>query len=206
VATLAPANAPEAPADAADPFRPVRWTRHQYHRLIETGVLAEGSRGELIEGVIYEMPPMLAPHAAAVGFGQDVLTGIFGERYHVRVQLPLALGEASEPEPDLAVVAGSRRDFITDHPTSAELVVEVADTTLRADRRQKGSLYARFALRDYWIVNLNARVIEVYRDPAPDPTAPHAFSYRTRIVVPATDSIAPLAAPDRPVPAADLLP
>lgn len=51
-------------------------------------------------------------------------------RSHGRVQLPLALGVDSEPEPDLAVVEGSARSHLDAHPTTAALVLEVADTSL----------------------------------------------------------------------------
>ncbi|MBI4572140.1 MAG: Uma2 family endonuclease [candidate division NC10 bacterium] len=100
---------------------------------------------------------------------QDALRKAFGEGTHVRIQLPLALDPSSEPEPDVTVVRGSPRDYRDAHPSAALLVVEVADTTLSHDRDQKGSLYARAGVADYWIVNLVDQVLEVYRDPGPSP-------------------------------------
>ena len=86
------------------------------------------------------------------------------------------------------------------------LLVEVSDTTLRYDRQRRMSLYARYAIGEFWLVNLQERVLEVYRDPAPDPTATSGSSYQRRTVVPAGDAIAPVAAPNRPISVADLLP
>ena len=93
------------------------------------------------------------------------------------VQLPLTLGRRNEPEPDLAVVKAeaASRDR---HPETAELVIEIARESLRLDRKVKGALYARFGVPEYWIVNLEDRVIEVFSDP--DGTT--AADRRTRTV------------------------
>ncbi len=106
----------------------------------------------------------------------------------------------------MAVVAGKPRDYLTSHPTTAALVVEVADTTLAFDRRQKGSLYARAGILDYWIVNLVNRVLEVYRLPAADASAPLGYSYRERIRLTAGEAVSPLAFPAATIAVADLLP
>jgi hypothetical protein len=73
----------------------------------------------------------------------EVLRVAFGPGSHVRLHAPLALDEHSEPEPDVAVVAGAVRDYPESHPTTAALVVEVADSSLRLDRRFKAAMYAR---------------------------------------------------------------
>ncbi len=83
--------------------------------------------------------------------------------YTVRNQMPLALDENSEPEPDVAVVPGKARDYTQAHPTTAVLVVEVADATLRLDRKTKQAVYARNGIAEYWIVNLKDNSLEVYR-------------------------------------------
>ncbi|MGH7386681.1 MAG: Uma2 family endonuclease [Candidatus Rokuibacteriota bacterium] len=92
------------------------------------------------------------------------------------------------------------------HPTHAVLVVEVADSSLQFDRHDKGSLYARARIADYWIVNLADRVLEVYRDPEPDPAAPARWRYRSvsRLASPAV--VTPLALPSARVRIAELLP
>ena len=103
------------------------------------------------------------------------------------------------PEPDLAVVPGTPRDYYTAHPTGAALVVEVTDTTQYHDRKRKARTYAEAGIQDYWIINLARDVLEVYRDPAGD-------TYRTQRIFHRGDRIAPLARPDAPIAVDDLLP
>ena len=86
------------------------------------------------------------------------------------------------------------------------IAVEVADSSLAFDRRQKGSLYARAGIPDYWIVNLVHRVVEIYRDPHPDPSAVYGWSYRSVTTVAPPAFVVPLAFPDSPIAASDLLP
>jgi Uma2 family endonuclease len=124
----------------------------------------------------------------------------------VRIQEPLALDQESEPEPDVAVVPGSHRDWRHAHPARATLVVEVADTSLAFDREHKGSLYARAGLADYWIVNLVDRVLEVRREPVADPAAPFGWRYAAVERLGPEALVAPLARPDARVAVADLLP
>jgi Uma2 family endonuclease len=82
----------------------------------------------------------------------------------------------------------------------------VADSSLAFDRDQKGSLYARARLRDYWIVNLADRVLEIYRDPAADPAAPYGWKYQSPLTLSPADTVASLALPAVRLPVADLLP
>jgi Uma2 family endonuclease len=198
-----PTDPTETLPPAAQPFR---WTRALYAQLREAGILGEDDRVELVEGELVEMAAVGAPHNVAVGLADDVLRETFGRGFHVQVQGPMALGDTSEPEPDVAVIPGNRRDYTHDHPTTAALVIEVADTSLRYDRERKASLYARAGIAEYWIVNLVERVIEVHREPAPDRTAPFGASYTRRMIVEVDGNIAPLAAPDRPVRVSALLP
>ena len=180
---------------AAD-FR--RWTREEYERLVEQGFFRPDERIELVDGAIYEMTPQSVGHAVAVRLIRQFLGRIFSSRFDILVQMPLALDEDSEPEPDLAVVPGSPRDHLSSHPTSAVLVVEVADTSLSRDRA-KAKLYARAGIPDYWIVVLGARQLEVLRDPQGE-------IYRSKTVLKATDKISPLACPEAPISVAEILP
>ena len=134
------------------------------------------------------------------------LNQIFMHGYDVRTQLPLVLDSYNKPEPDIAVVIGSIRDYANAHPTTALLVVEISDTTLRYDRTAKAALYARANIADYWIVNLGNRVLEVHRQPAPMDDMPLGFGYLsiTRHII--TDSVSPLAMPQATISVADLLP
>jgi Uma2 family endonuclease len=137
---------------------------------------------ELIEGEIVEVPPQLGPLTTGVYLAHEALRAIFGVGFLVRVQAPLALGLHSQPEPDVAVVVGSPRDFVQGHPTSAALVVEVSDSTLSYDRDTKGSLYAAAGISEYWILNVVDRLLEMYRDPSALPGAQYEFGYRTRVI------------------------
>ena len=127
-------------------------------------------------------------------------------RFVVRAQMPMALDADSVPEPDLAVVPGRRADYQRAHPASAALVIEVADSSLEFDRREKGSLYARARIPEYWIVNLADRILEVHRDPAPDLTAPHGWRYRSVSALASPAVVTPVALPSTAVSVSDLIP
>jgi Uma2 family endonuclease len=176
-----------------------RWTREEYDRLIAAGVLSPEERVELLEGDIVRMWPPNPAHALAVRNAEEALREVFRAGFDVRVQMPF-IADDSEPEPDVAVVRGHRRDYRQDHPASAVLLVEVSNTTLDYDRRRKGPAYARAGVPEYWIVNLFARVVEVYRDPTPD------RGYQTSQTVRPGEWITPLAAPTASVAVDDLLP
>jgi Uma2 family endonuclease len=156
-----------------------RWTRAEYERLAELDLLGPEERLELIDGEILTLPAPNPPHATGVGLVQEALRKAFGPETHVRGQQPIALDEMSEPQPDLAVVRGAIRDYSEAHPELPLLAVEVAHMTVAFDRRRKGSLYARAGLREYWIVNVSSRELEVYRDPVQDSAAPYGWSYRS---------------------------
>ena len=187
----------------APPLETRRWTRREYGRLIETGILHEDEPIELIEGRLIVAEPQNTPHAQAIELAADALRAAFGSGWRIRVQLPTALGPDSEPEPDVSVVAGSPRDDRADHPSRPALVLEVADTSVRLDRGVKARVYARGGIPEYWIVNLAARVVEVHRDPRRRSDR-HA-RYATVTLAPPGESIQPLAAA-RPVAISDLMP
>ena len=174
--------------------------------MVEAGVLAPGERAELIDGEVLAMTPQGSLHATAVLLVEEALRAAFAAGYVIRVQMPLALDSSSEPEPDVAVVRGSPRDYRDAHPTSALLVVEVADTTLGYDRDQKGSLYARAGVAEYWIVKALDRQVEVCRDPAPEAQARYGWAYRDVRSYASGDQISPLALPRVAVPVANIVP
>ena len=181
------------------------WTRDEYDRLTDLGFF-QGERLELIEGQIVVMAPMKSPHATATGLADDALRAVIGSGYIIRIQMPFVLGDRSEPEPDVAVVAGPRRAYAAAHPTMAVLLVEVADSSVEYDRKIKGSLYARAGIEDYWIVNLPERQVEVYRRPALDPDAFAGWSYADRHIARAGETVSSLAVPAAVIAVADLLP
>ena len=181
-----------------------RWSRAEYERLVDLGVF-RGDPVELIGGQLIVAELQNSPHATAVGAADDALRAVLPAGFFVRAQMPVALDEESAPEPDLAVVAGRRSDYRAGHPASAVLVVEVADSSLRFDREDKGSLYARASVSEYWIVNLIDRVVEVYRDPGPDASAAHGWRYRSVTRLGPAATVEPVALPSTRIRIADLL-
>jgi Uma2 family endonuclease len=180
------------------------WTRQEYDRLADAGILAPDERVELLEGEIVTIPPQQGPHAASIGWAEAALRKAFGPAHWIRIQLPLIVDPDSEPEPDLAVVPGSPMEYANEHPRTALLVVEIADSTLERDRAYKSPIYARAGIPEYWIVNLLERCLEVYRDPVTPPG--HPASYRSSTKLSPSDRIAPLAASPASVSVSDLLP
>jgi Uma2 family endonuclease len=180
------------------------WTRQEYDRLADAGILAPDERVELLEGEIVTMTPQHGPHAAAIGLTESALRTAFGPAHWIRIQLPLIVDPDSEPEPDVAVVAGSPRDYVNEHPRTALLVVEIADSTLERDRAYKSPIYARAGIPEYWIINLPERCLELYRNPVILPGQP--ARYQSSRTLARTETVSPLSKPDASVPVADLLP
>lgn len=174
-----------------------RWTREEYERLVEQGFF-DAERLELVDGVILEMSPQSGRHAKGVLLAQSALSPLFSEGFHIRVQMPLALDFDSEPEADLAVIPGELQDSPDVHPSTAVLVVEVADSSLLRDRK-KASLYARAGIPEYWLENLVDWCLEVYREPEDG-------SYTSRTILREGDTVSPQARPEVVIPVASLLP
>jgi Uma2 family endonuclease len=187
------------------PFTSKRWQSVEYQRLVDVGVF-EGEPLELIGGQLIVAEPQGSPHATAVGMAQDALGAAIPAGWIVRIQAPLALDDESAPEPDVAVVRGSRADYRDAHPARPALIIEVAESSLAFDRVQKGSLYARAGIADYWIVNLEDRVVEVYHDPGADLTAPFGWRYTSVDRLRPGVSVRPLGVPAAPLAVAALLP
>ncbi|MGE0824961.1 MAG: Uma2 family endonuclease [Candidatus Binatia bacterium] len=183
-----------------------RWTRDEYYKMAEIGVLRPGERVELIGGRIVTMVPQNSPHFTAISLVEAALRPIFGVGYVIRVQGPLDVSPSSQPEPDIAVVQGTVRDYAKAHPTTAVLVVEIAQSTLPFDREEKASLYASASIPEYWIVNLIDCCLEVYREPIPIPGQPYGYGYRTRTQLFANDNASPLSAPHGAIHVAEVLP
>ena len=150
----------------------------EYHQMIQDGVFDDGDPIELLEGYLVQKMSHNTPHASAVHKLNKRLMRLAPAGWEARSQLPITLSD-SEPEPDGVLAKGDEATFATHHPLPGELglVVEVADTSRYADRREKGRIYARAGIPVYWIVNVADRQIEVYTDP--DTTA-NPPAYRTR--------------------------
>ncbi len=164
---------------------------NEYLRMGEGGVFAADARLELIEGEIVETAPIGSGHAGEV----NILTGLFvrlvGTRAVVAVQNPLVIGDRSVPQPDLVLLKPRAHRYASAHPTPADvlLVIEVADTTLSFDLATKIPLHARHGVTESWVVDLEERVIRVFRDPS-------MSGYRTSFTVSVGGSVSPSALPD----------
>lgn len=142
-----------------------RLTATRYFALVDEGLLQPEDRVELLEGLIVAMSPQNPPHAGTVSHALYALLRSVGNRAVVRSQLPLVLSRHSVPEPDIAVVPGRLSDYDRAHPTTALLVVEVADTSLIQDRLTKAAIYAAAEIPEFWIINLRDKCVEIHRDP-----------------------------------------
>ncbi|HEX5718132.1 MAG TPA: Uma2 family endonuclease [Thermoanaerobaculia bacterium] len=177
------------------------WTREEYERVVETGAF-EGWKIELVEGVLHDMAPKSTQHTGTVHKILGELRKVSSERpLDVHPQMPLAVSADSLPEPDIAVVPEDPEGdcYSAHHPTTAVLVVEVADLSLQYDREVKAAIYARAAIPEYWIVNLVARQLEIHREPTGD-------AFRSRSILGPSDQVSPLFAPDVSLPMTRLLP
>jgi Uma2 family endonuclease len=134
----------------------------QYHQLSAAGIVTE--RTELLRGVIIERMTKSPLHTYIVQLLVKWLESAISPGVYVRQEAPLSLVD-SEPEPDVAVVRGDPRRYRTEHPQTAELVIEVAVATIGLDR-DKADIYAEAGVPEYWIVIPEQRVVEVYRSPA----------------------------------------
>jgi Uma2 family endonuclease len=153
----------DAASIAPEEIRPLQ--RIEYDRLVALGWFQD-ERIELLHGLLVAMSPQGSRHALALSRLVRQLIVALGARAEVRPQCPLAVSDDSEPEPDIAVVApGDYRDA---HPTTALLVVEIADASLKRDRGVKARLYAACSIPEYWIVNLVDDVVEIHTDPRAD--------------------------------------
>lgn len=182
-----------------------RWTKKEYHQLAELGMF-EGRRTEFLEGEIIEMPTMNSPHATGLSLTDTAMREVFGREFTIRNQMPLDFGENFEAVPDIAIVRGNPRDFLIAHPKTADLVIEISDTTLSYDRNRKASLYAMFGIEDYWILNLKNRTLEVHRRPTEDENSFYGFSYAEKLTFGETDEVSPIGKPDAKIKIADILP
>jgi Uma2 family endonuclease len=177
-----------------------RFTRDDYHRMAQTGILKPDARVELIDGEIIEMNPIGGPHMAAV----DRLNNFFVPRVLgaaiVRIQGSVALSDNGEPEPDVALLR-YRDDFYATAPATEAavlLIVEVADSSEYYDRTTKAPLYARYGVPELWIVDLNHDRVTRHLDPT-------MSGYRTTQVFRRGESLSPLAFPDLAIAVNDIL-
>lgn len=178
-----------------------RFTVDEYEEMIRSGILREDDRVELIHGEILEKTPVGDLHAACVNRSNRLLSRMVGDAAIVSIQNPIRLAD-SEPEPDIALLRPRDDFYASGRPTARDvlLVIEVSDTTLDFDRDVKGPLYADAGIGEYWIVNLNDHVIEVYRGP----TGERSYSQSQRAT--AADILTPVSLPELRISVAEILP
>lgn len=184
------------------------FNRDEYYKMAEAGVFGPQERVELIEGEIIRLSPQNSPQAGSISKTTMVLTRVFGEVFIVRVQLPLTLADNCEPEPDFALVTPQALESSLQanrHPGWADLILEVADSSLAYDSCEKASFYARYGIPDYWLLDVRGRRLLVHRGPREAPEQAFRHGYAELTVIPAEAEIAPLCSPGRPVRVADLL-
>jgi Uma2 family endonuclease len=153
------------PAVPSDPIW--RFTVDQYHQMILAGIFMDDDPVELLEGWLVPKMPKKPPHTTVTQLVRDLIARLLVAEWFVNDQEPITTGD-SEPEPDVTIIRGDRRQFFDRHPGPMDvgLVIEVADATLKRDRSIKKRLYARADIPVYWIINLTERQIEVYTSPS----------------------------------------
>src|SRR3989475_11276825 len=137
------------------------FTVHEYHRMVEAGILFEGDRVELIRGEILAMSPIGPRHSAAVLRANQALVRIVGDRAIVGVQGSVRLDDYDEPQPDLYLLRPKDDFYASGHagPSDIFLIIEVADSSLEYDQTVKKDLYAETGVPEYWISNVHHRVL-----------------------------------------------
>jgi Uma2 family endonuclease len=144
-----------------------RWTVAEYHRMAEVGLLHEDSRVELIDGEIIEMAPIGSPHGGNVKRFIRLFSKVIGDKAIIAAQDPVVLSGYSEPEPDIALLRWRADDYEQSHPHPEDvlLLIEVSDSTLRYDRDVKIPLYAKNGIPEVWLLDIQNRQLEIYREP-----------------------------------------
>lgn len=138
-----------------------RLTRAEYDRLVDLGFF-DDERVELLYGRVMMMSPANLPHTWSIDWLTTHLVPRIGTRARVRIQSSFVAADESEPEPDVAIVP--QGDYSEAQPSEAFLIIEVADSSLLKDRQIKAPLYAASNVREYWIVNVLDKTLEVYRN------------------------------------------
>ena len=157
---------PPRRAQFPEPPRVYRFSVDQYHQMIAADILGENVRVELLDGWIIEKMTHNPPHDATISLARRCIDQQLPMDWMLRIQSAITL-EASEPEPDVAVVRGPERRYVLAHPKPGDIaqLTEVADNSLADDRLFKGPLYAAARIPIYWIINLIDRQVEVYTQP-----------------------------------------
>ncbi|NJM00611.1 MAG: Uma2 family endonuclease [Synechococcaceae cyanobacterium SM2_3_2] len=178
------------------------WSVEDYHRMIENGLLTHDDRVELLEGIVSQMSPKGVSHVIISRWIAERFRERLGVGSYLLTQDPITLTEqGSEPEPDITIARGSMFDYTEHHPYPEDilLVIEVADSSIEIDKTIKMPIYARARIQDYWVVDIKAKEITIYRQPVED-------SYQAVQAVTGRDRLSPLAFPEIAFQVQDLFP
>jgi Uma2 family endonuclease len=177
------------------------WTVEEYHRIASSGILDENERVELLEGKIIWMSAKGTADTCAVARTYKLFERHLDGFAWVISQDPITLNNYSEPEPDISVVKIDPIDYADHHPTPDEvdLIIEVADSSLKFDREIKSQSYGKARIRDYWILDVINRLLYVLRQPSEN-------GYDKEIILDENEAISPLQFPDLRVGVKDMLP
>ena len=142
-----------------------KWSVHDYHLMVETGILRD-RQVELLAGEIVEMSPETPIHYTTAKRGTKYLEALLSGQADVRFNGPITLAD-SEPEPDIAIVRLPESAYVDRHPAPADIfwLIEVAKTSLKKDIEIKAAIYAAAGIREYWVLDLSAQQIIVFRNP-----------------------------------------
>ncbi|MGB0564774.1 MAG: Uma2 family endonuclease [Spirulinaceae cyanobacterium] len=168
-----------------------RLTVEEYHQMAAIGILGADEPVELLAGQIVQKMPKGPAHSALCKILEKLLEQRLGAQALVRLQDPVTLSPNSEPEPDLAIVRPKADFYAQQHPTPEDvyLIVEVADSTVERDLTVKAQLYAATGIEDYWVLNVAAQQLHVFRKPK-------AAGYQQQLILKGQETIDIFAFPE----------
>ena len=189
-----PATQQQAPAR-------YHWTVGSFYRAIDAGVFDEPKRMELVHGDLWEKEKVNPPHASLTHRIASLMRKLFEGEYVVREEKPIRLATDGESMPDVCVARGEDGAFDERHPNQNDvcLLVEVADASEDRDTGEKADLYAEAGITDYWVVVVNKREIQIFRNP-------NAGAFPKPTIRKEGDTVAPLFAPNVSLAVSEFLP
>ena len=191
------------PSDADAPSSRVKWTRAEVERIEDAG-LWQDRKFELLEGELYDRTAKQPLHAMVQTLLNEWAHLSFSAKL-IRAESPIELAErdnpSSQPLPDMVITTVSCFEFAGNNPDPSQvaLIIEVSDTSLRDDLSVKAGLYARAEIKEYWVIDIRGRRLFAHR-------VPRNGDYSELRTLGETESIAALAAPDKPLLISAILP
>ena len=201
---VGPLVVPSVNKSSGEEAKSKRWTRDEYHQLGEQGWFVD-QRTELIDGEIIIFSSQSFSHYYSVIKVERLLQKAFGDNYWVRPEGPLAANNNSEPVPDVSVISGPMEQH-KDFPRTLILAIEISKSTQAYDLGVKPSLYASTGTPEYWMIDIVARVVRVFRDPVVDPLQKFGYRYNSVAVLSDSQVVSPLGAPGVMLTVGELLP